>query len=507
MNKKSRFENSIQNSIFGVATQISHVLLSFLVRTFFIAKLGVAYLGVNGLYTNILTMLSIAELGVGSTIVYNMYKPIADNDEIQIAKLMNLYKKAYSIIGIIVALLGVCLIPFMDFIITDKPNVSNLTVIYLLFLSNTVFSYFFAYKRSIFNADQRERIIKAFNLGTTIIRSVLQIASLVVLNNYIVYLVIQIVCTCVENVCISMYADKSYPLLKRYRNEQLSNEQKKPIFDNIKATFIYKIGSAALNGTDNIIISAVNGVISVGLLSNYTLITSSVEKFLSIITSSMTGSIGNYIAKEKEEKHEGLLNKLTFVNFVMYGLLFVGSIAVINPFISMWIGDDYLLSFSIVFVHCLNIYIYGMVCSVWTFRATMGLFVYGKWRPLVSAIINIIVSIWWGKEFGLIGVLLGTTFTRVATNVWFDPLIVYKHGIHKTPYKYYVRWCIYLLIVLADIGIIRLLQTTVPLVGMLAVLIYGFAAVIVFLISITIAFSKTEEFKYLLHILQRLIKK
>lgn len=507
MNKQGRVENSIKNSSLGIIAQVSNILLGLLVRTFFIYNLDKAYLGANGLFTNVLTMLSLAEMGVGSAIVYNMYKPIANNDYKQIAKLMNLYKKAYSIIGCIVAVIGVCLIPALPYIIKDESGIKDITLIYILYLANTVSSYFFAYKRSIFSADQRDRVLQLFKLLGHIVRSALQIAILIAFKNFILYLIVQIIITVIENIAVSVYADKCYPFLKEYRKENLSKEQRKPIFDNIKALFIYKIGSTALDGTDNIIISSFVSVVSVGLLSNYTLITGSVQAMLSQVTNALTGSVGNFIAKEKEERHEDLLNKITFLNFILYGLVFVGSMAVINPFISLWAGDDYVLEYSVVFIHCLNVYIFGMMNSIWTFRTTMGLFVHGKWRPLISAIINLVVSIWWATKIGLLGVLLGTTFTRVVTNVWYDPLIVYKHGLKKKPFGYYIKWVLYLLVVFINIVLVKYISQLLNLSGIIAIIVYGIIAVVVFAVSVICLFGKTAEFKYLLSTVEKFAKK
>ncbi len=507
MNKQGRVENSIKNSSLGIIAQVSNILLGLLVRTFFIYNLDKAYLGANGLFTNVLTMLSLAEMGVGSAIVYNMYKPIANNDYKQIAKLMNLYKKAYSVIGCIVAVIGVCLIPALPYIIKDDTGLQNITLIYVLYLANTVSSYFFAYKRSVFSADQRDRVLQLFRLLGHVLRSALQIAVLVIFKDFFLYLVIQIILTVIENIAVSIYADKSYPFLKEYRKEILTNKERKPIFDNIKALFIYKIGSTALDGTDNIIISSFVSVVSVGLLSNYTLITGSVQTMLGQVTHALTGSVGNFIAKEKEDRHEELLNKITFLNFVLYGLVFVGSMAVINPFISLWAGKDYVLDFYVVFIHCLNVYIFGMMNSIWTFRSTMGLFVHGKWRPLISAIINLVVSIWWATEIGLLGVLLGTTFTRVITNVWYDPLIVYKHGLKKKPCAYYIKWLLYLFVVVADVLIINLISKWLEFTGIVAIIVYGVMAVAIFVLSVLCLFGKTSEFKYLLNTLLKYAKK
>lgn len=508
MNTKGRIENSIKNSGFGFIVQVINIVLGFVVRTIFVKYLGSEYLGVNGLFTNILTILSLAELGVSTAIVYNMYKPIANNDYHKIAQLMNLYKKTYSIVGIVVAVFGVILIPFLDYIIKDQPDIDNLKLIYVLYLSNTVLSYFFAYKRSIFSADQNERTLHMFRLVFFIIKSMVQVVILITTGNFILYLLTMIICTFLENVFVSFYSDKQYPFLKQYRKEQLTKEEKQPIFDNIKALFIYKIGGTILDGTDSIIISAFDSVANVGLLSNYTLISGSIQMVLSQMTNSLTGSIGNFIAKEESSRHEGMLRKITFFHFVLYGLVFVGLMSVFNPFIVVWLGRDYVLDEKIVFVHCLNIYIFGMMNPVWSFRTTMGLFVHGKWRPVISAIVNVVISILLVNKIGLIGVLLGTTVTRVVTNVWYDPLVVYKYGLKAKPYKYYLSWFYYLVITIACVVLAYFVNSNININGILGVFINGIVAIVIFAVVVFVTFFKTVEFKYFKQlILTKFLKK
>ena len=505
MNTRSRLDNSFRNTVVCIISQIINIVLRLVVRTVFIKCLNAEYLGVNGLFTDVLTMLSLAEMGIGAAITFNMYKPLAEGDQLRISKLMNLYRRAYAVMGMVVAVIGVGLLPFLDLIIREKPDVPFLPLLYLLYLANTVFSYFFAYKRSIFSADQKERVLKLFAVAMDVARSALQIMVLFVWKNFIAYLIIQFAYTFLENVLISLYCDKCYPYLKKYSKEQLEKQEKNMVFEHVKATFAYKIGSVILSGTDNVIITAVKGVASVGLLSNYTLLTGSVQNFLNVINNSLTGSIGNYLAKEDSESHERL--NVNFVNFLMYGLVFVGSIAVLNPFVAWWAGEDYLLSFSVVLVHCFNLYLNGTIASIWTFRATMGLFIYGRWRPLVSALVNVIVSIWWGREIGVIGVLLRTTFTRVVTNLLYDPWIVYKHGLKKKPTNYYVRWILYFFVILVDTAGVLGMQELLPLSGILAVLVYGCSAVLLFGLSVILLFHGREEFRYVLNIAQRILKR
>ena len=507
MNKRGRIENSIRNSIFGVVVQGANVLLGLLVRTFFIHCLSQEYLGVNGLFTNILTMLSLAEMGIGSAIIYNMYKPIAEGDEIQIAKLMNFYRQAYFIIGCVVGTCGLLITPFLGVIIKGQPDIPNITEIYLLYLANTVFSYFFAYKRSIFSADQRERVLHIFRLIFYIVRSVLQIIILMLTKNFIAYLGVQILCTVLENVAVSIYADREYPFLKKYQSSKLDKKQTKSIVENVKALFIYKVGSTALDGTDNIIISAFDGVISVGLLSNYSLVTGSVQLLLSQITTSLTSSVGNYVAQESNDKHEMLLKRLTFLNFIIYGGAFVILTSCLTPFVQVWAGTSYTLGFSVVFVFCLNMYIYGMMNSIWTFRTTMGLFVYGRWRPLVSAAINVVVSILLAQKMGLLGVLLGTTITRVTTNVWFDPYVVYKYGLNKSVVRYYIQWSIYLSICIILVFFLKEIIVLLPVDGVALLVTSVVVSSGVFLLTVILLFWRNENFRYFSRVLKQILHK
>lgn len=470
--------------------------MGFIVRMFFIRNLRAEYLGVNGLFSNVLTMLSLAELGIGSAIVYNMYKPLAVKDKVQIARLMNLYKNAYRIIGIVVAFLGVCIIPFLKYLVVDAPEIDYLTEIYLMFLLNSVLSYFLAYKKSIFSADQRERVITVFNFIFTLVKNAIQIISLIVFHSFILYLAIQIVCTFIENVMISVYANKCYPFLNQYAKERLSAEERKPIIKNVQALFMYKIGGVLLNGTDNIIISAFDGLISVGLLSNYTMVTGGVQALISKITGGLTGSIGNYIAKEESGKHEEMLMNITFLHFILYGLLFVGSMAILNPFVEIWAGKEYLLDFWIVFVLCLNIYIEGMMNAVWTFRTTMGLFAHGKYLPLMAAAVNLFVSIWFAKYWGLLGVLLGTTVSKAVTAIWPAPYVVYRYGMYRSPIKYYLRWASYFGTTIVVILLVSFIKSKIVLTGIPAILIYGVISVLLFAFVIILFYGKSDEYKY-----------
>lgn len=506
MNSESRVKNSAKNSMIGVFVQVASILLNFGGRVIFLKVLNELYLGINGLFSNILTLLSLAELGVGTAIAYNLYKPIAENDILAISKLMNFYKKAYTLIGCVITVLGIILIPFLKFIINTDVVIDHLSIYYVMFLLNTSCSYFFAYKKTIFLADQKEYVISKVRLIFSILKVVLQSLVLILTKSFLLYCVIMILCTIFENIYISIIANKQYPFLNSLHTEYLDKNDIKKIFSDIKALMIYKIGSTVLDGTDNVILSAFIGLNWVGLLSNYTLIINSINMVISQIISAVTASVGNFIAKEDKEKYGVLLDNLTFFTYMIYSIVFVGLLCLLNPFIEIVFGPQYLLNVDVVVVLSINFYIFGMLNPIWIFRTTMGLFVYGKYRPIVSAILNVIISILLVKLIGPVGVLVGTTITRLITNVWYDPYVVHRYGLNSKPNNYYVKWLFYMVVSLIIGGFaysmcLLYVENTV----------FSFITKGIFCVSLTlgvnaIIFRKHEEFAYFRNILKRILK-
>ena len=499
MNEKSRTINVLWNSITGVLTQVSKIALSFLVRYVFIQCLSQEYLGVSGLFSNILTILSLAELGVGGAIEYSLYKPVADRDHRAIGALISLYRRAYLAIGCSIGGIGLLLIPLLPFLIRDAGQMENLRIIYALYLLNTVVSYFSAHKRSIFTADQRERVLSRYKIVFAFLLSGTQCLILILTRNFLLYLTVQLLCTIAENLWVSIRADRAYPFLREHRGERLPKEQIRDIVKNVKALMIYKVGSTALDGSDNIILSAFEGLAWVGRLSNYTLIISSVNVLILQLMNAMTASIGNYIASESSTQHEGLLRKASFYAFCLFGASAVCLACLSSPFIRLMFGPDYDLNPEAVAVLVLNYYIYGMMCPIWTFRSTMGLFVHGKYRPLASAVINIVVSIWLADLIGPVGVLLGTTITRATTNVWFDPYVIYKHGLKRSVLPYYLLWVKHLLLTIAAAaGSLWIIGTLLPAATtILWLVVHGITCLLVFAGIVLLTCFRTEEFRYL----------
>lgn len=498
----SRSKNSVKNLYSALFSQFIIFILSFAVRKIFIVTLGSTYLGVNGLFSNILTLLSLTELGFGTAMVYSMYKPLAVNDTKKLQALMNLYARVYTVMGIVVAVVGVSLVPFLGNIInadSDAAKIDNLTLIYLLYLANSVSSYFFSYKRSILNADQKAYICSRYRYIFTIVKSVLQIAVLFVTYNFIAFLIVQILTTFAENIYISMQSDKMYPFLKKKSNERLAKEELHRIVTDVKALILSKIGFILLEGTDNIIITSFVGVNITGIYSNYVLVTGSLALILWQIAGAITASIGNFVAKESKEKQEVLFYSIDFINFWLYSFCAVCVTILINPFISLFFGAEFVMDFSIGAALSLNFLIKGILDNMWVFRSTMGLFKQGKYRPIIAAIVNLVFSVLFAMKLGVLGVLLGTTAARVFINLWYDPLIIFKYGFNKPAFTYYLTYIKKMLLTVLSVALIYCFNLFV-LGGTISILNFAILMVLCAIIPnliMFIAYRKSPQFIFM----------
>ena len=439
--ENSRLKNSALNFASGFLGRVLTILLNFVVRTIFIYCLNEAYLSVNGLYSNILTVLSLAELGFGSAMVFRMYAPVAAKDYQKTAALLHFYKKIYAVIGAVIFGLGLCVIPFMDYIIKDKPDVSGLTLYYILFLINTTISYWFAsYKASVLYADQKEYIKTNVQNAMSILQSALQIVLLLIFRKYLLYLLIQLGCNIILNLYVAHLVDKRYPQIREYRDARLTSDERGQIKKDAEALVLSRFGHVVLNGTDNIIISAVVGVLWVGRLSNYTLICDSVTSALCQITAAITGSLGNFFATEDKHAGYALFKKVEFLNFWLYGFSFIALVTLLDPFVQIWAGGRFVLGLPISIAIAINFFVAGYMNTLWVFRSTLGLFKQGKFRPILVAILNIVLSIVLGRLWGVFGVLFATFLSRAAISLWYDPLILHRYGFEVSCKPFFARY-------------------------------------------------------------------
>ena len=449
----SRTSNSIKNITYSLIAQIINLLCNFINRTVFVYVLGAEYLGINGLFTNILTILSFAELGIGTAIIYSLYEPLSQKDESKIKALMNLYKKAYNSIGIIILVVGAALTPFLEFFIKDMPDIPYIRLIYLMYVANSGFSYFFSYKRSFLIADQKKYIDTFYQSVFFLLRTISQIAILLITKDFILYLGVQILLTLIENIVVSRKIDKLYPFLKEKNNEQLQKEDRQVIVNNVKALILHRVGDVTVNGTDNILISKFVGIIQVGLYSNYLLITNTLNGMFRIIFQSITASIGNMGVTEKKEKNIFIFNCIDLFGMWIYGFATICLFVLFNPFIEIWLGEEYLFRISVILIIIVSFYLKGRRQSVLTFKDAFGLFWYDRYKPVLEAVTNLILSLILVKFMGIEGILLGTVISSITTVFWIEPYVLYKYGFKSSVKPYFVRYIVSTIVMVIAGGI------------------------------------------------------
>lgn len=499
MNNESRTKSSIKNISFSMITQISTILLNYICRYIFVRTLSEEYLGVNGLFTNILTIFSLAELGIGSAIIYAMYKPIAENNENKIKAYMNFYKRCYNIIALIILFAGLMIMPFLKFFINDGANVDipNLYFIYFLYLLDSVFSYLYIYKSSILNAMQKNYICNRYQIICKILMTIFMCFSLIVFKNFIIYLIIQILFKLFTNILISNKADKMYPFIKDTKGSKLKSFERKNIFKNVYALFCNQIGSVLINGTDNIIISKYISLISVGLYSNYYLIISSVSNFVGQMFNAIVASVGNLSVSTNKENTLNLFHKINFINFVISFFCLIMLVCCLNDFIGLSFGAKYILDNTTVIVLLLNFYFLSMRNVVGTFKYAMGIFWNDKYSMLIRAIINVVLSIVFVKKVGLAGVFLGTLVSDLVTTFWYQPFALFKYGFDSKVSDYFKDFLKYGLVSLIGVILCVLIINQVDLPLNIVTLIFDIIfGVGIFIVIMIILFRKNEYYKF-----------
>lgn len=501
-----KIKNSIINIVISLVSQVLTLIIAFPVRMIFINTLGIEYLGVNGLFTNILSILSIAELGIGSAITFSLYKPIAEDNKTEISGIMNLYAKIYKIIGIVIFLLGIILIPFLGYIVGSAKDIPNLILIYLLFLINSSISYFLSYKRSIIIAYEKSYIINMIHSIVLIIMNIGQAVVLINTKNYILYLVIQLISNFGENVIITIIANLRYKFLTSHESKKakLDIKIKREIIKNIRALVVHKLGSITVLGTDNIIISTFVGVIWVGLYSNYCLIVNAINAILNQVFNSLTASVGNLNVTADNKKRYEVFCNILFINFWVVSFSTVALYNLLNPFIGMWLGTKYIIESKIVLCIVINFYITAMRQTTLMFKSASGLFWQDRYKPLIESILNILLSIILALKLGVSGVLLGTIISSISTNVWIEPYVLYKYSF-KLPLKnYFKKYIIYTGVMIISMFITNIIVNLGHITGIIKFIYNTIICVIVPNTLYFIIFRNNAEFKFLFQVMEGL---
>lgn len=483
----------------GMLSQLFTLWLSFVSRTVFIKFLTAEYLGISGLFSNVLTVLSFAELGIGDAMTYAMYKPVKEDNRKLVNQLMVVYKKAYTGIAVVVGAIGLGLSFFLSFIIAEPPDIpESLQLIFWLYVVNNMASYILTYKKSILIAYQENYIVSEVQQIASLIQQIAQMIVLCFTKQYILYLIIQILCTILNNIIISVVVKKRYSWINEKDGEELPQEVSKEIFKNVKALSISKIAGVVSNGSDNIIISKFVGLSSVGVASNYTMIINSLNGILWNGLSSLTSSFGNFNVDSTIGQRRKLFNELFLCSYWLYGFMTIGIITLANSFVQLWVGSNYLVPQGVVLALVLITYISGVNFPVYTYQSTLGMFDKMKIPYVLFAVFNILLSILLGKNWGLFGVYIATSITRLCTSEVSSGYYVYRYGLKLSPLKYLKKYVIYFLILILNILVTNYAVSLVQIAGIIGFSIKVVTCTVVCNAIYFVCFFRTTEFRNLL---------
>lgn len=505
--KFDRTKNASRNIIFGLIQRIYQLVVPFLIRTAMIYWLGVEYLGLDGLFTSILSVLNLAELGVGSAMVYSMYKPVAEDDKVTICALMKLYKIYYRIIGFVVLIGGLFLCPFVPYLISgDLPDGMSVYILFLLNLSATVLSYWlFAYKNCLLNAYQRQDIISKVTIGVNTVRYIIQFVLLFVFHNYYYYLIVSLASQAGINIATALVVDHMFPGYKPIGN--IAENDRKKINTRIKDLFTAKIGGVVVNSVDTLVISAFLGLTVLAIYQNYYYIITALLSIVNILIYSCTSGIGNSIITESREKNFNDLCTFTFLISIVACFCTACLLNIYQPFMKLWVkSDDLMLGFPAVICFCIYFFIVEINTLLNNYKDAAGIWHEDRFRPLITAFANLIMNLIMVQFWEIYGILLSTVFSMLLVGM---PWLLYN--LFTTVFEcnmlkpYLKKLLFYVITTVVIILISSILCILSPLEGIAAITVYACICGVVTCIFFVILFRKTDEFKRSMTLINRML--
>lgn len=504
--KIERTKNATKNIVFGIILKIYTIIVPFFMRTVMIHYLGVEYLGISSLFTSILQVLNLVELGVGSAMVFSMYKPIAEDDYTSICALMKLYKIYYRIIGAIILVLGLIICPFISYLIkSDLPPDMNIYILYIINLLATVFSYWlFAYKNSLLQAFQRTDVISKVTVCINTIVYVTQFITLIFLRNYYYYIIMSLLGQMLTNIVTALIVNKMYPNFKP--SGTLDKDEIKTINKRVKDLFTAKLGGVIVGSVDTIVISSFLGLKYLAIYQNYYYILNAIYGIVIIIFSSVSAGIGNSFETETLEKNYRDFNKFTFIICWINTICVSCFLVLYQPFMKLWVGQEYMLNDLYVLLFCIYFYIL-ILAMVWaTVKDAVGLWHYDRFRPLIGAIINLILNIILVNIIGLYGIIISTIISYVLISM---PWLL--HNIFKYVYKrnsniYLKKIIIYICVCVISCCIIKFICDFIKIFGIFEIFIKAVIAFSVSNLIQLVVYHGSDEYKETIQLAKKMLK-
>lgn len=419
-----RTRRSFFNVTVTITTNAIILITAFIVQKAFVASKGAEYNGINGLFTSIITMMSLTDLGIGSAIIYHLYRPAEEENHDLINSLLRFYRDSYLVISGVVLIIGLGVMLFLPQLTKGVTLDDNLYLVFILFLADCLCSYFLSYKKSLLYAYQMNYVLDGMHFVYYILQNALQLFVICYYQNYILFLMIKTLSKYVENITISRYIHKKYPYTKTKQIIPLDIQIKGDIIKKVKALVFHRLGSLFVTGSDSLVITVILGLIDMSRYTNYNMILGGITALLNKIFETLTSSVGNYLIHSEAEARRGIYKKIDFLNFWLFGCVSVIMYTVFDAVITLWMGGYYLFPKSGVLAITINFYIQGMRQSVLTFKNAAGIYYEDRYIPIIEAFINVVCSIILAQKLGVAGVFIGTIISSGVVFLYSYPKFV-----------------------------------------------------------------------------------
>lgn len=494
-----RKKNAFRGIISGSLNKVIVMVLPFIMRTIMLYYLGTQYLGLSSLFASVLGLLSLAELGIGSAMIFSMYKPIAEDDTPTICALLKLYRKFYRIIGSIITIGGLCLLPFLDKVITGNvPSDINIYILYIIYLLNSTLTYFlFSYKNSLLDAHQRKDIDLNISSILTIVEYTIQIILVLWTRNYYAYVIVFPIFTLAGNLIRAYLVSKMYP---QYQCKgDLDSRIKKDIYKKICALSLHKIGIVFSSSSTNIVVSSLCGLTAVAVYGNYYYVSGCLISILGIVFVSLTAGIGNKMVLETVSSNERTFKNLNFIN-IWITICFASCLMCLyQPFMKIWVGakeDNLFLPISAVIAFVYNFYVQQIRKVVCLFKDAAGIWKEDQFKPIIGAIINVSVGVILTKHYGVIGVILGFSVSLTLVEIPWETYVLFKYYFKKSSLSYVKELVAYTIIAIVCIVTTYFACSLCPNIGYIGFIMKAGIAVILPNILLLLFLYHKAEFSY-----------
>ena len=493
MAETSRTLQSLKNVSAIWAGQLVSILCTFAVRMVFVRYLSQDYLGLETLFSNVLSILALAELGVASAIVFSLYEPLAKDDHEAVKSIMRLFRRAYTVIGIVIAVIGCALAPHIEVFIGETPDIPYLHAYFLFFVANSSVSYFFSYKASLITADQKNYIVSLIRYGFQILLCIAQALVLVLTSNYFLFLTCMLVATLGQNICYSVVANKMYPYIREKDIQPIDPEVLGTIKRNVSGMVIHKTSSVVNAPVNGVVLSSFSNLATVAIYGNYLLVMNTLGKIVDQMFDAIISSVGNLNVTESKDRQYEVFRTSFFVNAFIVGALTACYLPLVSPFIEFAFGPEYLFPFDVVVLFAIWFYFRGIRDAALSFISAYGLYWQTKWKALAETIFLLCTTIPLTYFFGIRGLLIANIVVQVCISLLFEGLIMHKHGLLRGAGKYFASAAIYSVLALILCLITTFVVSLIPGSPIVRFLIGGVICVIIGFGGYLLVFHRTRE--------------